>query len=86
MVDTSGSMEASPQKSGWGITLPAAAYAVDVLPASASPALVTFSDKLWLESSDFENPTLVGARVLDLAKRQPTGPHVPVRFHGSSPR
>ena len=74
MVDSSGSMEASPQKTGWGITLPAAAYAVDVLPASASPALVTFSDKLRLESSDFENRKLVGARVLHLAKRQPRGP------------
>jgi len=74
MVDSSGSMEASPQKSGWGITLPAAAYAVDVLPASASPALVTFSDKLRRESSDFENRKLVGARVLNLAKRHPEGP------------
>jgi hypothetical protein len=74
MVDSSGSMEASPQKSGWGITLPAAAYAVDVLPASASSALVTFSDNLRRESSDFENRKLVGARVLDLANRQPKGP------------
>ena len=49
MVDSSGSMESSPQKGGWGITLPAAAYAVDVLPASASTALVTFSDKLRRE-------------------------------------
>jgi hypothetical protein len=74
MVDSSGSMEASPQESGWGVTLPAAAYAVDVLPASASPAVVTFSDKLRLESSGFENRKLVGARVLDLAKRQTKGP------------
>jgi len=74
MVDSSGSMEASPQKSGWGITLPAAAYAVDAVPASASLALVTFSDKLRRESSDFENRKLVGGRVLDLAKRQPKGP------------
>ena len=74
MVDSSGSMEASPQKSGWGITLPAAAYAVDVVPASASLALVTFSDKLRRESNDFENRKLVGGKVLDLAKRQPKGP------------
>ena len=75
LVDSSGSMEASPQRSGWGITLPAAAYAVDVLPASASAALVTFSEKLRIESNAFENRHLVGARVLDLAKRQqPRGP------------
>jgi uncharacterized protein with von Willebrand factor type A (vWA) domain len=73
MVDTSGSMEASPQKSGWGITLSAAAYAVDVIPASASCELVTFSDKIRRESSDFENRNLVGTRVLDLAKKQPKG-------------
>jgi len=74
MVDTSGSMEASSQKSGWGITLLAAAFAADVVPASAAAALATFSDKLRRESSDFENRQLVGARVLDLAKRHPEGP------------
>lgn len=73
MVDTSGSMEASPQKRGWGSGLPAAAYAVEVVPASASSELVTFSDELRRESSDFENRKLVSARVLDLAKRQPKG-------------
>lgn len=73
MVDTSGSMEASPQKHGWGIGLPAAAYAVEVVPASAASELVTFSDTLRRESSDFEDLKLVGARVLDLAKRQPKG-------------
>jgi hypothetical protein len=71
MVDTSGSMKASPQKRGWGVALPAAAYAVDVVPASASVALVTFSDKLQRESSDFENPKVVGTRVLDLKGREP---------------
>lgn len=73
MVDSSGSMEASEQKRGWGVALPAAAYAVDVVPASASVALVTFSDKLQQESGDFENPKMVGARVLDLKRRQPHG-------------
>jgi len=73
MVDTSGSMEASEQKRGWGVALPAAAYAVDAVPASASVALATFSDKLQQESSDFENPKIVGGRVLDLKSRQPQG-------------
>ena len=73
MVDSSGSMEASRQKSGWGVALPAAGYAVDVVPASASAALVTFSDKLRRESSGFENRKVVGAKVLDLKKRQPQG-------------
>jgi VWA domain containing CoxE-like protein len=73
MVDSSGSMEASQQRSGWGITLPAAAYAVDVVPASASAALVTFSHKPQRESSSFEDRKAVGARVLDLKRRQPQG-------------
>lgn len=73
MVDTSGSMETSPRKRGWGITLPAAAYAVDVVPNSASAALVTFSDKLQQESGDFENRNTVGAKVLELKGRRPHG-------------
>jgi hypothetical protein len=73
MVDSSGSMETSRQKTGWGIALPAAAYAVDVVPASASAALVTFSNKLQRESSEFENRKVVGAKVLDLKRRQPQG-------------
>jgi VWA domain containing CoxE-like protein len=73
MVDTSGSMEASRQRTGWGITLPAAAYAVDVLPESASAALVTFSDKLRRESNDFETRHAVGRKVLDLKGKQPHG-------------
>jgi hypothetical protein len=73
MVDSSGSVEASPQQSGWGIALPAAAYAAYVVPASASSELVTFSDKLQRESSDFENRKVVQARVFDLAKRKPKG-------------
>lgn len=73
MVDTSGSMVASPWKSGWGITLPTAALAADLVPTSGSVALVTFSDQLLRESNGFESRELVGARVLDLAKRQPKG-------------
>jgi hypothetical protein len=73
MVDTSGSMEASQRHTGWGIALPAAAYAVDVVPASASVALVTFSDMPRQESTYFESPKVVGAKVLDLNRRQPQG-------------
>lgn len=73
MVDTSGSMEVSPQKRGWGLTLPAAAYAVDIVPANGTAALVTFSDKLQRESGDFEERNVVGAKVLNLKSRQPQG-------------
>ena len=73
MVDASGSMEASRQRAGWGIALPAAAYAVDVVPESASAALVVFSDKLQRESGDFESRKTVGARVLDLKGTKPHG-------------
>jgi hypothetical protein len=73
MVDSSGSLEASPQQSGWGIALPAAAYAASVVPESASSELITFSDKLRRESGDFENRKVVQARIFDLAKRKPNG-------------
>jgi hypothetical protein len=71
MIDSSGSMEASLQKRVWGVGLAAADYAVDVVPASASVALVTFSDKLQRESSGFENPKVVGTKVVDLKRREP---------------
>jgi hypothetical protein len=74
LVDSSGSMEASPQRAGWGVALPAAAYAVDVIPANASAMLVTFSDKLVKQSSNFENREAVGKKVLALAKTPPGGP------------
>jgi hypothetical protein len=73
MLDSSGSLQASDQQSRWGIGLPAAAYAANVVPASASSELVTFSDKLHRESSDFENRKLVQGRIFDLAKKQPKG-------------
>lgn len=68
MVDSSGSMGASSQNGGWGITLPAAGYAVDAVPASASSELVTFGEQLRRESTDFENRQTVGERVLALRK------------------
>jgi hypothetical protein len=71
MIDSSGSMEASLQKRGWGVGLATADYAVDVVPASATVALVTFSDKLQRESSGFENPKVVGTRVVDLKRTEP---------------
>ncbi len=61
MVDSSGSMEASPQRSGWGVTLPTAAFAADVVPSTASVALATFSEKLMRESNGFENREEVGS-------------------------
>ena len=73
MFDSSRSMEASPQQSGWGLAIPAAAYAAYVVPESASAQLVTFSDTLRHESSDFENKQVVQGKVFDLAKRQPKG-------------
>lgn len=73
MLDSSGSLAASPQQSKWGIGLPAAAYAASVVPASASSELVTFSDKLHRESNDFENRKVVQGRIFDLAKKQPEG-------------
>lgn len=73
MLDSSGSLQASEQQSRWGIGLPAAAYAANVVPASASSQLVTFSDKLRRESSDFENRKVVQGRIFDLSKKQPKG-------------
>jgi hypothetical protein len=73
MFDSSGSMKASPQQSGWGLAIPAAAYAAYVVPESASAQLVTFSDTLMRESSDFENQKVVQGKVFDLRKRQPKG-------------
>jgi hypothetical protein len=73
MLDSSGSLGASLQQSRWGIGLPAAAYAANVIPASASSELVTFSDKLHRESSDFENRNLVQSRIFGLAKKEPKG-------------
>ena len=72
MVDSSGSVT-PPQQTGWGLAIPAAAFAAYVLPASASAQLVTFSDELRRESSDFENRKTVQERVFALAKRQPKG-------------
>ena len=73
MLDSSGSLQASEQQSRWGIGLPAAAYAANVVPASASSQLVTFSDKIRRESSDFENRKVVQGRIFDLSKKQPKG-------------
>ena len=73
MLDSSGSLEVSTQQSRWGIGLPAAAYAANVIPASASSELVTFSDKLQRESSDFESRKVVQARIVDLVKKHPKG-------------
>jgi hypothetical protein len=73
LVDSSLSMEASPQEPGWGIALPVAGYAVDVMPASAVAALVTFSDTVQRQSSDFQSPRLVGAALVDLKNQPPKG-------------
>jgi hypothetical protein len=73
MLDSSGSLQASEQQSRWGIGLPAAAYAANVVPENASSELVTFSDKIRRESSDFENRKVVQGRIFDLAKKQPKG-------------
>jgi hypothetical protein len=73
MLDSSGSLEASPQQSRWGIALAAAAYAANVVPSSASSELVTFSDKLHRESSDFENRKVVQGKIFQLAKTLPKG-------------
>jgi len=54
-------MEASPQRSGWGVTPPTAAFAADVVPSTASVALATFSEKLMRESNGFENREEVGS-------------------------
>jgi Mg-chelatase subunit ChlD len=73
MLDSSGSMEASPQKAGWGIALPVAGYAVDVMPSTALTALVTFSDKLQRQANDFQNPQVVGTQVQHLIDQRPKG-------------
>jgi hypothetical protein len=73
IVDTSGSMEASPQRSGWGTSLPAAGFAVDSIPDHASVILLTFADKTTEESPGFEDRLQVRQRILDLRLRQPKG-------------
>ena len=73
MVDTSGSMNPSPQRSGWGIALRTAGFAFDAVPSNASVALVTFGDRIRGESDDFQDRQKVERRVLDLAKQEPTG-------------
>jgi hypothetical protein len=74
MVDTSGSMASSSQDRGWGIAFPAARYAVDVIPANSSSALVTFGYKVEVESKNFEEKQALLAKVLELARVQPKGP------------
>lgn len=73
MVDTSGSMSPSPQRSGWGIALRTAAFAYASIPSDSSVALVTFGDKVRGVSDGFQNRPTVGRRMLDLAKQEPTG-------------
>jgi Mg-chelatase subunit ChlD len=73
MVDSSGSMGASPQNSGWGTSLRTAAFAADSVPANASVALMTFGDRLLPESNGFEGRQQIGRAVLALAKRRPKG-------------
>jgi tetratricopeptide (TPR) repeat protein len=73
MVDSSGSMGTSRRNSGWGVTLPVATFAVDVVPSSASVAFVTFADKAVRESKGFENREEVRKEVLALAKQHPSG-------------
>lgn len=71
MVDTSGSM--APPGRGWGLTLPAAGYAVEAIPANASSTLVTFADKVESGAKTFEEKPATIAAVLELAKVQPKG-------------
>ena len=73
MVDMSGSMNPSPQRSGWGIALRTAAFAYASIPPDASVALVTFGDKVQGVSEGFLDRAKVGIRMLDLAKLEPTG-------------
>jgi hypothetical protein len=73
MLDSSESVRASPQQSGWGLAIAAAGYAAYVVPASASSQLVTFSDAMRRESNDFENAKVVQQKIFDLAKIKPKG-------------
>jgi Ca-activated chloride channel family protein len=73
MVDTSGSMNLSPQRSGWGIALRTAAFAYTAIPSDASVALVTFGDKEQGVSDGFQDSPKVGRRMLNLAKQEPSG-------------
>lgn len=73
MVDTSGSMQVSPQNSDWGISLRTAVFSVDSVPSNTSVAMLTFSDKPQLESDGFEQRQQIRRRVLELSKREPKG-------------
>jgi hypothetical protein len=73
MVDASGSMHPSPQRSGWGIALRTADFAFDSVPSNASVALLTFSDRIRGESDGFQDRQQIGKSFPDLAKREPRG-------------
>jgi len=73
MVDTSGSMHASPQRRGWGIALRTAAFAFNSVPSNASVALLTFGDRLRGQTDGFQDRPKVASKVLDLAKQEPQG-------------
>ena len=66
MVDTSGSMEASPGEHKFGFALTVAGFAAAALPSDAAALLLTFGDKLTAESDDFESRQRVGQRIVDL--------------------
>ncbi len=55
LLDTSASMGLPPQRSGWGIGLDAAKFAVDAIPPGGPIALGTFSEHLQL--SEFQDTT-----------------------------
>jgi hypothetical protein len=73
MVDTSGSMAASPGESKLGNVLAAAVLAADALPENSTASLQTFGDHPVRESDGFETRQQVGQRILDLSKRDPRG-------------
>jgi hypothetical protein len=73
MVDTSGSMSASPGEGKLGSVLTVAGVAAAALPPDTAALLLTFGDKLVPESDDFETRQQVGQRVLDLSNRTARG-------------
>lgn len=73
MIDTSGSMEASPGERKLGFVLPVAGFAAAALPSDSTALLLTFGDKLVPESDDFETRQQVEQRILELSKKEPKG-------------
>ena len=71
LVDSSGSMSPITEGSGWGITLPTAAFAMDAVPLNAVVAVGRFAELLQL--SPWQDRESAREQVLSLKYQSPKG-------------